>query len=102
MRRIALVIILLGLFCPASLCQESYPQLARRYDYDRNVPLDLKEVGVSEKDRVKIHDITYVSPKGGRVPAYLVVPEGKGPFAAIIFGHWAMGGSPMRNRTEFL
>ncbi len=36
------------------------------------------------------------------MPAYLVVPAGKGPFAAILFGHWAMDGSPTRNRTEFL
>lgn len=35
--------------------------------------------------------------KGGRVPAYLVVPEGKGQFAAVEFVHWGQG-----DRTEFL
>jgi dienelactone hydrolase len=36
------------------------------------------------------------------VPAYLVVPAGRGPFAAVLFGHWMMPGSPMKNRKEFL
>ncbi len=51
---------------------------------------------------VAIHDISYASPKGGRVPAYLVVPKGKGPFAAVIWGHWYQDGSPFLNRKEFL
>jgi hypothetical protein len=37
---------------------------------------------------------------GGRVPAYLVVPVGRGPFAALLFGHWMMEGSPLKNRRE--
>jgi hypothetical protein len=45
---------------------------------------------------------TYVSPKGGAVPAYLVVPNGKGNFAAVIWGHWMMPNSPTANRNEFL
>jgi dienelactone hydrolase len=36
------------------------------------------------------------------VPAYLVVPKGKGPFAAVIWGHWYWDNSPVRNRKEFL
>jgi dienelactone hydrolase len=44
-----------------------------------------------------VHDISYASPKGGSVPAYLVVPPGSGPFAGIIFVHWGQG-----DRTEFL
>lgn len=43
-----------------------------------------------------------VSPLGGRVPAYLVVPAGRGPFAATLFGHWMMKGSPFCNRRGFL
>jgi dienelactone hydrolase len=36
------------------------------------------------------------------VPAYLVVPRGKGPFAAVIWGHWYWANSSMGNRKEFL
>jgi len=30
------------------------------------------------------------------------VPEGKGPFAAVLWGHWYWSNSSMRNRSEFL
>jgi dienelactone hydrolase len=72
------------------------------FQYDRKAPLDVREVGVSHRGDVVVHDISYTSPKGGRVPAYLVVPPGKGPFAAVIWGHWYWANSPARNRTEFL
>lgn len=84
----------------SSLAQDS--NLLRHFDYDRRAPLGIKEIGVEQRGNVTIHDITYASPKGGVVPAYLVVPKGKGPFAAVIWGHWYWGNSPMRNRKEFL
>lgn len=95
---------LLLLLCliTTSFSQESYDKLVRRFDYDKSTPLDIKQNGVEERDGVKIYDISYASLKGGRVPAYLVVPKDRGRFAAIIFGHWAMPGSPVMNRTEFL
>jgi len=76
--------------------------LLRHFDYDRTAPLDIQEAGVEHHGSVAIHDISYASPKGGRVPAYLVVPDGKGPFAAVIWGHWYMPGSEFLNRKEFL
>jgi dienelactone hydrolase len=76
--------------------------LLRHFDYDQKAPLDIQEVGVERRGDVTIHDISYVSPKGGRVPAYLVVPAGKGRFAAVIWGHWYMPGSEFLNRKEFL
>jgi cephalosporin-C deacetylase-like acetyl esterase len=102
MSKLFSVLLLIFAGWSVALAQESYPQLVRHFDYDRKSPLDIKEIGVEERDGVIVHDLTYASPKGGRVPAYLVVPAGTGPFAAILFGHWAMDGSPTRNRTEFL
>ncbi len=78
------------------------PEMLAHFDYDRRAPIGVKEVGVEHRGNVRVHDITYVSPKGGVVPSYLVVPKGKGPFAAVIWGHWCWGNSPMRNRKEFL
>jgi hypothetical protein len=72
------------------------------FDYDRKAPLDIKEIGVDHRGGVTVHDLTYASPKGGVVPAYLVVPAGSGPFPAVIWGHWYWRNSPARNRTEFL
>ena len=77
-------------------------EMLQHFDYDRKAPLDVQESGVERRGEVTIHDVSYVSPKGGRVPAYLVVPGGKGPFAAVIWGHWYMPGSEFLNRKEFL
>jgi dienelactone hydrolase len=72
------------------------------FDYDQTAPLDEQENGTTKRGAVSVLDISYASPKGGRVPAYLVVPSGKGPFAAVIWGHWYWSNSPARNRNEFL
>jgi dienelactone hydrolase len=86
----------------AVLAAPQTPEMLAHFDYDKKAPLGSKEIGVEKRGEVAIHDITYVSPKGGVVPAYLVVPKGKGPFAAIVWGHWYMPNSPMRNRKQFL
>ncbi len=87
-------------FVPTLFAQD--PALLRHFDYDRKAPLDIREAGVEQRGDVAIHDISYASPKGGRVPAYLVVPGGTGPFAAVIWGHWYQDGSEFLNRKEFL
>lgn len=79
-----------------------FEDLVRQFDYDAKAPLDVREVGRQKRDGATIIDLSYASPRGGRVPAYLVVPPGRGPFAAVLFGHWMMRGSPLRNRREFL
>jgi|HubBroStandDraft_6_1064221.scaffolds.fasta_scaffold02584_6 dienelactone hydrolase len=75
---------------------------SRAFDYDQNAPLDIQEAGVEHRGDISVHDISYASPKGGRVPAYLVVPPGKGPFAAVLWGHWYWPNSEFFNRKEFL
>lgn len=71
---------------------------ARLFDYDAKQPLDIQQTHTYDRDGgVNVIDLTYASPRQGRVTAFLVVPPGKGPFAAILFGHWGGG-----NRTEFL
>src|SRR5216684_3726798 len=91
---------ILFLSATSLLAQDSGPSHA--FDYDPKAPLDIQEVSVEHRGNVAIHDISYASPKGGRVPAYLVVPEGKGPFAAVVWGHWYWQNSAFFNRTEFL
>jgi len=78
------------------------PELLRHFDYDQKTLLGIQEIGTQHRGGVVVHDISYISPKGGRVPAYLVVPDVKGPFAAVIWGHWYMPGSEFLNRKEFL
>ncbi len=57
------------------------------FDYDQQAPLDIQEVDSWHEGNATWYDITYTSPKGGRVPATLVVPDGRGPFAGIIVMH---------------
>src|SRR6266849_11150434 len=76
--------------------------LLRHFDYDQEAPLGIKQIGATHREHADVYDITYSSPKGGVVPAYLVVPKGRGPFAAVIWGHWCWQNSSMRNRKEFL
>jgi len=84
----------------AGLAQDA--EMVKHFDYDRNAPLNIKQIGVQRRANATIYDLTYDSPKGGVVPAYLVVPKGRGPFAAMIWGHWYWQNSSMRNRKEFL
>ncbi len=78
------------------------PAPASHFAYDPREPLAAVTTGVETRGGVVIQDLSYASPKGGRVPAYLVVPPGRGPFAAVVWGHWYWENSPMRSRREFL
>jgi dienelactone hydrolase len=100
------------LLVAGAFTQESYDQLLHHWDYDQSVPLNIKQIGIKERDGIRIYDISFsspvngrsaaVGPNGGIVTAYLVVPSGQGRFPAVIFGHWCMPGSEKKNRTEFL
>ncbi len=67
------------------------------FDYDGKAPTEFQERGREPVDGATVADVSYASPRGGRVPAYLVTPPGRGPFAAVLFMHWGQG-----DRTEFL
>jgi dienelactone hydrolase len=94
------------------LAASAADDLVRHWTYDKEQPLEMSQAGVRERDGIKIYDITYrspvgdrgplVGPNGGNVTAFLVVPPGKGPFPAVIYGHWCMPGSEKENRKEFL
>jgi cephalosporin-C deacetylase-like acetyl esterase len=98
--QLLLTVALLLLSASSSFAQD--PELLRRFEYDRRTPLNIKRLGVQHRGRADVYDITYDSLKGGVVPAYLVVPKGRGPFAAVIWGHWYWDNSSMRNRKQFL
>jgi len=82
--------------------ERRFEDLAHQFAYDLKTPLAPREAGRQKRGGVTIIDLSYASPRGGRVPAYLVVPAGRGPFAAILFGHWMMPGSSLKNRRQFL
>lgn len=97
------LVFLIGiLLFTASPLRAQETEMVKHFDYDRNAPLNIKQIGAQRRATATVYDISYDSPKGGVVPAYLVVPKGRGPFAAIIWGHWYWQNSSMRNRKEFL
>lgn len=83
------LVLLFGITSWATAAAQAKPigQLRQLFDYAQNLPLDIKEIGVENKAGVSVRDISFASPKGGRVTAYLVVPAGKGKFAGVIFMH---------------
>jgi dienelactone hydrolase len=101
MMRILKSLILAGLACIATAQTApntfDFQSAIRLFEYDSKQPLDIQDRVIQETNRFTIHDLTYASPKGGRVPAYLVVPKSKGPFAAVVFGHYGLG-----TRSEFI
>lgn len=99
-RQLFLTIAVLLFSAAGSQAQD--PELLRHFDYDQKTPLNVKQIGVQHRPRTDVIDITYDSLKGGVVPAYLVVPKGRGPFAVIVWGHWYWPNSSMANRKEFL
>lgn len=75
------------------------PDAASLTAYDSAALVTLSEVAPARTDAagVSVHDITWPSPGGGLVSAWLVVPPGDGPFAGIVYLH----GSET-NRNDFL
>jgi dienelactone hydrolase len=68
------------------------------FTYDAQAPLDVEELSPpQDRDGVRVRDIAYASPGGGKVTAYLVVPTGNGPFAGVLFLHPGQG-----DRSTFL
>lgn len=60
------------------------------YKYDTRASIGYRDKGAlkfSKPYPVKFHDITYLSPKGGYVPGYLVTPPGKGPYPGVMLLH---------------
>lgn len=98
MKSITLCLLVLA-FCSVLWAQSPTPadSAAQVFAYNAEAPLDFQEKPVEDVHGVKVQDVSYTSPKGGRVPAFLIVPPGKGPFAGLVFVHWGQG-----DRSEFL
>jgi dienelactone hydrolase len=87
----------LSIVCAAAPAERTPDNLVRLFDYDSHQPLDIHDKTLKDFGCGVIHDITYASPSGGSVSAYMIVPKGNGPFAAIVYGHWGNG-----TRGEFI
>jgi dienelactone hydrolase len=87
---------------PEEIVPPSFPadavDAAHLTAYDTALPLDLREEDVPrDESGATVHDVSWLSPMGGRVSAWLVVPDGDGPFAGLVYLHGSETG-----RTDFL
>lgn len=91
--RLIPVVLMGAVTCPPSVVAMQDVQRAPLtvFEYDRSAPLDNREVSREAFDEYDRIDLTYASPADGRVPAYLFVPHGEGPFAGILLMHGMPG-----------
>jgi 3-oxoadipate enol-lactonase len=61
------------------------------FAYDAAAPLDAREHGAEERPGARVVDVSYASPRGGRVTAYLVVPARAGRGPGVLFLHHGLG-----------
>jgi dienelactone hydrolase len=69
------------------------------FAYDPAVSLDLRSEAPARDlaDGGRVEDVTFASPRGGRVTALLAIPAGHGPFPALLFMH-----AGQLDRSEFV
>jgi dienelactone hydrolase len=90
MRFTLALLLLAGAVACGGSGEEPAPE-AGPFAYDADAPLEVRETGSSKQDDLTIDGLTYASPRGGRVPALVVVPPGDGPFAGLILQHGMPG-----------
>jgi len=71
--------------------------MLKLFDYDVTLPIKLDPI-----EGPSIQNVKFDSPTGNRVEAYVVTPQGAGPFPGILWVHWYEPHSPNSNRTQFL
>lgn len=70
------------------------------FPYNDDSPVTVNVVSSEQRGDVRVRDITFAPGPGREIKAYLVVPNGNGPFAGILWVHWL--GEEKSNRTQFL
>ncbi len=75
----------------------TFGELTSLFRYDPQISLDIHERTLPDKNGIGVLDISFASADGKTVDAFLLLPEGDGPFPAVIFVHWGFG-----SRSQFL
>jgi len=102
MPRLAKVALVLVAVLAGSIARAELNGQAALFGYDPAADLRVEEAGVVKQAGVSIRDLRF-TPLPGRDPvkAYLVVPDGGGPFAGVLWVHW-LGAPETTNRTQYL
>ena len=83
MIRALLTTLLIACALPAQ--QPKLPDIS----YDAKAPLGLEETLIKDFGFARLMDLSYQSPRGGRVNGYAVIPTGVVHPAGIVWQHWA-------------
>jgi dienelactone hydrolase len=77
----------------AALAATLFAQSATLPDvsYDPKQPLAFRQELLKEIGGIRLYDVSFASPRGGRVVAYAVVPTGAAHPAGIVWQHWGQG-----------
>jgi dipeptidyl aminopeptidase/acylaminoacyl peptidase len=77
-----------GVAVPPTSNAASSGEVTALFDYARRQPLaTTAQQSREEAGGITVASITYASPKGGEVPALVVLPPGRGPFPGVIVQH---------------
>jgi dienelactone hydrolase len=72
------------------------------FAYDTQAPFKLKELSSEKREGATVREISFVAaPDRAPVKATLVVPDGQGRFAGVVWVHW-LGEPETTNHTQFL
>jgi uncharacterized protein len=74
----------------------TFEQTLPLFEHDRSIPFDVRQVSSYVHGTAQFSDITYVGASGIEMPAYVITPGGKGPFAGVIWMGWTGGFSQIR------
>ena len=77
-------------------------EIASPFDYAVAASLDVRDIQTRSDQGVVIRNLTFAPSPGVRRAAYVVRPEGQGPFAAILYVHWYEPWALTSNRRQFL
>lgn len=95
------VFVAFPMFAQSTPSEQAMKQRIALFNYDAKAPLGLQTSSIENRGAVTIRDISFAGFPGKTVvKAYLVTPDGTGPFAGILWAHWL--GEAKSDRTEFL
>ncbi len=100
-RAAALVSLILLCFSIASVSAAPLP--ASTFSYNASAPMELQVRNTSVQGEVRRQDVSFASPRGGRVHAEIISPanaSGRNP--GVLFVHWLGDKPDTTNLTEFL
>src|SRR5262249_6180097 len=92
-RPLALVLVLAaaGFLTACGGGDNSHSSSRAPFAYDASKPLDLSTQRTVREAGVKSREISFKGAAGETIPAYLVVPRGKGRHPAVIYAHGSGG-----------